>query len=196
MFYTKIRSIAQHLLRMLFRVKVIGKEHVPSQGPAVICANHISNLDPPVVGGFIDTREIHFMAKEELFRIPFIGKIITKLNAFPVKRGGGDSGAVKHAIRLLRNGHVLGIFPEGTRSKSGELGKAHVGAALIAIKGKAPMIPVAIIGPYRLFRQTKVIIGEPIDTVTFSEGKAGTDAANELTELVMLRIKQMIDHHR
>ncbi|MFC7442149.1 lysophospholipid acyltransferase family protein [Laceyella putida] len=195
MLYTLIRGFARFLLNILYRVEVKGERHIPTQGPVVLCANHISNFDPPLVGAFI-TRQIHFMAKDELFRIPILARFLRELNAFPVKRGAGDSAAVKNAIRLLRDGQMLGIFPEGTRSKTGELGKAHIGAALIALKGKAPIVPVAIIGPYRLFRPVKMVIGQPIDVTPYTEGKVSAETANELTDLVMHQIQQMLNEHR
>jgi 1-acyl-sn-glycerol-3-phosphate acyltransferase len=161
----------------------------------MICANHISNLDPPLVGCAMQ-RKIHFMAKEELFKIPILAPIIRTLGAFPVKRGGGDHQALKTSIQLLKNGQVLGIFPEGTRSKTGELGKAHSGAALIALKANSPVVPVAIIGSYRLFRSIKVIFGKPIDVTPYTQGKIGTEQASALTECIMVQIRQMIEQHR
>lgn len=195
MLYTTMRALVRFLLFLLYRIDVEGKENIPDQGSAVICSNHISNLDPPLVGASI-ARQIHFMAKDELFRIPIIARFLRALNAFPVKRGEGDAAAVKNAIRLLRNGQMLGIFPEGTRSKTGELGKAHIGAALIALKGKAPIVPVAIIGPYRLFRRVKLVIGEPIDVTPYTQGKVTSETASELTDQLMRKIGQMVSAHR
>jgi 1-acyl-sn-glycerol-3-phosphate acyltransferase len=122
--------------------------------------------------------------------------MIRALGAFPVKRGAGDRQAIKRSIQILKENKILGIFPEGTRSKNGKLGKAHIGAALIAIKAGVPIVPVAIIGPYRLFRPVRIVFGQPIDVTLFTKGKSGTEAAAELTDLVMSEIQRLLDQHR
>ncbi|MGA8943017.1 MAG: lysophospholipid acyltransferase family protein [Thermoactinomyces sp.] len=165
-------------------------EHIPEKGPVVFCCNHISNLDPPLLA--VSTkRKVHFMAKAELFRVPVLGGLVRSLGAFPVKRGAGDRQALKKAIQLLQEGHTVGIFPEGTRSKTGEMGQFHVGAALIALKGEAPIVPAAICGSYRLFRPIKIVFGPPVDITPFLKEKAGTATARKVTELVVSEIRSL-----
>lgn len=195
MLYVLSRQLIRIIFALFFRWKVEGLHHIPHTGPLMICANHIGNLDPPLVGCALP-RKVHFMAKEELFRVPVFSWLLPMLGAFPVKRGEGDRQALKHSMQLLKEGKVLGIFPEGTRSKTGELGKAHFGAALIALKTNSPIVPVAIIGPYRLFRPIRIIFGEPIDVTPYTQGKVGTEVAGEVTERVMEQIKQMIEQTR
>lgn len=106
----------------LYRIKVVGKENIPADGPVIICSNHISNVDPPVVG-ITSSRNIYFLAKEELFKNPLIGGILKKVHAFPIKRGMRDRNALRKGLDILKEGHALGLFPEGTRQKSGEIGQ-------------------------------------------------------------------------
>jgi len=117
----------------------------------------------PVIIGCLLKRQIHFMAKEELFYNPIFGFILRKLNAFPVKRGTADRKAIKKALEVLNNNQVLGIFPEGTRSKDGKLKEPEPGVALIAAKSKkAVLVPAAIIGNYKLFSRIDVRLGKPM----------------------------------
>src|SRR5690606_27525178 len=127
------------------RLEAKGLENIPESGPVILCANHISNFDPPVVGIPVN-RKVHYMAKQELFNIPGFGWLIHKLGAFPVKRGGVSKESIRLSIQLLKDGNVLGIFPEGTRKNAGGMGKK--GAAMLAIKAQATVIPVGIVGSY------------------------------------------------
>ncbi|MBA4543121.1 MULTISPECIES: 1-acyl-sn-glycerol-3-phosphate acyltransferase [Thermoactinomyces] len=195
MLYASLRIAVRSFFSFFYRWKVEGVHHIPKEGPVVICANHISNLDPPLLGAAMD-RRIHFMAKQELFRIPLFSMLIRVLGAFPVKRGSGDLQALKQALRLLQEEKVLGIFPEGTRSRDGKLGRAHTGAALIALRAGAPVVPAAIIGPYRLFRPVRIIFGQPIEVTSPAREKIGMKEAAALTDRIMNEIKQMIDQHR
>ncbi|MGG0668227.1 lysophospholipid acyltransferase family protein [Sporosarcina koreensis] len=176
----------------LYRVKVIGKENFPSEGGVLLCTNHIDNLDPPVVG-MTCPRTVHFMAKEELFNVPLLKTVLPKVNAFPVKRGMSDREAFRKALKLLRGGNVVGMFPEGTRSKTGELGKGLAGAGFFALKGDADVVPCAIIGPYKPFRTLRVIYGKPIDMAPYRESKA---SAEEVTEVIMSEIRILLEQHK
>lgn len=159
MSYKIFRALLKAIYRVLFRIEAKGIENIPAEGPVIIASNHISLLDPPAVGILID-RQVRFMAKEELFKIPVLGFLIRSFGAFPVKRGGVSKDAIKSAISLLRSGEVMGIFPEGTRS-SGAAG-AKKGTAMIAIRSEAIIIPTAIIGEYKPFRKMYVMYGKPV----------------------------------
>lgn len=145
MIYTLVKNLFKILFTIFLRLKVEGTENIPKDGPLVIASNHLSLLDPPVLGTAA-TRKVHFMAKEELF-VPVLGTIYKILGAFPVRRGGADRAAIKHGIDILESGQVLAIFPEGTRSKTGELGKAQPGALMMASKAKATIVPACIMVP-------------------------------------------------
>jgi 1-acyl-sn-glycerol-3-phosphate acyltransferase len=194
-YYIVFRRLFRMLFLVLYRWQVVGAEHIPKEGPVILCANHISLWDPPLLGAGIE-RQVHFMAKEELFRIPVISFFIKKFGAFPVKRGAGDRNAIRTALKLLEEGKIFGIFPEGTRSKTGEPGAGMTGVAMFALKSNAAVIPVAIVGPYKLFRPIKIVYGQPIDLSEQRDGKGGSEALKETTDLIMRHIKELLDQHR
>ena len=143
-----MRSLAAACFRLLFRLEVRGAEHVPAIGPAMIVANHSSALDPPLIA-VVTPRPLHFMAKAELFRVPLFGRLIHAVNARPVRREQGDSGALRNALRVLNMGHALLVFPEGTRGSEGVLREGRPGAGLLAVLSGAPVVPAYIEGTGR-----------------------------------------------
>lgn len=167
MFYSILAIVLRFLFKLFFKAEVKGVENIPNDGAVILAANHISNFDPPLLGSF-SSRPVHFMAKIELFQNKIFAAIISVLYAFPVKRGEADKGAIKQATNLLKNNEVLGIFPEGTRSKTGEVGKGEVGVALLAGMTKAAVVPVAITGTNKMlsekekFPKLKLVFGKPI----------------------------------
>jgi len=132
------------------------------------------------------------MAKEELFRVPVLKSILPNVKAFPVKRGMSDRGALRTGLALLKEGEVLGLFPEGTRSKTGEIGKGLAGAGFFALRSDAKIIPCAIIGPYKLFGKLRVVYGKPIDFTELKKEKISVEAA---TEIIMNEIKKLTETH-
>lgn len=159
--YKLLRCIIRLLFNILYRVSVIGTIELSDNIGYMICSNHINMFDPVFIACFTD-RQISFMGKKELFDKPIIGSIFRKLGAFPVDRGKGDIEALKIAIDVLKSNNVMSMFPEGTRSKTGELGEFKRGAALIASRAEVPIIPVKIEGNYRLFSKMILKIGEPL----------------------------------
>lgn len=147
---------------MLFRWRVIGAENVPRSGPLVLAGNHFSTWDPPLMGCSV-RRPVSFIAKEELFRFRPFGWVLRNVHAVPIKRGQADIANLKRMLETLQKGGVLGMFPEGTRQRSGELGAPQPGVAWLAHKCDAPVVPMAIIGPYRLWQPLTVRIGAPLD---------------------------------
>ncbi|MGE6489860.1 lysophospholipid acyltransferase family protein [Paenisporosarcina sp. NPDC076898] len=190
--YQFAKSLVWTALNPVYRFDIKGLEHFPKTGGILICANHIDALDPPVVG-ITAPRPVHFMAKEELFNAPVLKPLLPKLNAFPVKRGLSDREALRRALAILKGGDVMGIFPEGTRSKNGELGKGFSGAGFFALKGDADVVPCAIVGPYKLFKRVKVVYGEPIIMQPYRERKASAD---EVTTVIMERIQQLLNENK
>ena len=157
----------------LFRVmgwSIQGLENFPAEGPAILAINHQSMWDPIVAAASVP-RNVYFMGKEELFSIPVFGRLIRTLGAFPVKRGQGDMNAIRQSLAILKDGRVLGLFPEGTRSKTGELQKGQPGMVLLMERGKAPVIPVKVYGTRKLLTKgwgkIAVVIGKPITAQGF-----------------------------
>ncbi len=175
-----------------YRIKVIGKENFPKEGGVLLCTNHIDNFDPPVVG-ITCPRPVHFMAKEELFEMPVLKSILPKVKAFPVKRGMSDRKAMRNALSLLKEGKVVGLFPEGTRSRDGELQKGLAGAGFFALRGNANVMPCAIIGPYKPLKPLKVVYGKPIDMTLYREQKASPE---EVTAVIMKEIRKLIEANK
>jgi len=133
---------------------VEGLEHAPRQGPYILVSNHCSNLDPPFIGaavGHHTGRVIHFMAKYEIRHWPLVGWLARSSGVFFVRRGEGDRAAQRIAMRHLAAGQPIGLFPEGTRARDGQLHEAKLGAALIAIRSGVPLLPVGISGSGRIF---------------------------------------------
>ena len=140
---------------------------MPQEGAVILAANHMSNWDPPILATFLD-RPVSYMAKQELFEVPVFGAAITRCHAFPIRRGAADRAAIKMAVKILKLGKCVGVFPEGTRSKDGRLQKPGAGVALIAAMTGVPVVPAAIIGTNRIFSKgcwfprLKVVYGKPI----------------------------------
>lgn len=181
-------------LKVLYRLNIEGREHVPERKPFIICANHICWLDPLAVGAALPARyKIHFMGKKELFKNFFFSFILKKAYAFPVNREEADYGAIKKALQLLKNGQVLGLFPEGSRSKNGKIQKAFNGAALIANHSGVPILPVLIVGPYRLFRPVRLHIGEPfaLPPLNYEQREQKKEQLGEMSSMIMQNISSL-----
>ncbi len=170
MMYAFLRKCAKLFYVIKYKITVIGKENIPDmKGGYIVASNHVSNNDPPVVG-ITFKGKFNFMAKEELFqKNKFFTWIITKMGAFPVKRGAKDGAqAIEKALESLKSGRIFVIFPEGTRSKDGTLGRAKSGVTIIAAKAKAPVVPVFIkYGRKRFRRRIQVSIGEMMPAEKF-----------------------------
>ncbi|GIM48214.1 1-acyl-sn-glycerol-3-phosphate acyltransferase [Collibacillus ludicampi] len=192
MLYVAFRSLFRLLFKVVYRWRIEGRENVPTSGAVVVCSNHISLLDPPLLGASLE-RQVFFMAKEELFRIPVISFLIRRFGAFPVKRGAGDRAALRTALSILQRGDVLGIFPEGTRSKTGRLGKPQSGVSLLAIKGNAVVVPAAIIGPFRMFRPIRIVFGKPIDLSQYRDQKLTSAFLDEVSLKIMDEIRALME---
>lgn len=191
-FYDFAKSVVSGVFKPLYRIEAIGVENFPKEGGVLLCSNHIHNFDPIVVG-IMAPRPVHYMAKEEIFRVPVLGNVVRNCNAFPVKRGFGDREALRAGLKILKEGNVFGLFPEGTRSKTGKLGKGLSGAGFFALRSDAFVLPCAVIGPYKSFNKLKVVYGKPID---ISEMRAAKASADEVTELIMSEIQKLINEHQ
>ena len=139
------------IYKFVFKGLLIGRENIPREGSFIVVSNHGSLLDPPLLGHALD-RNISFMAKEELFKIPFLGFVIKACGAYPVKRGIADKNTIKTACKKLSDNNCIGIFIDGTRQKNGRVNKPKQGAALLAFKNQKLLLPVAIVNSHRLIR--------------------------------------------
>jgi len=139
------------IYKFVFRGYLIGRENIPQKDSFIVVSNHGSLLDPPLLGHALG-RNISFMAKAELFKVPCLGFIIRACGAYPVKRGIADKNTIKTACKKLSNDNCIGIFIDGTRQKNGRVNKPKQGAALLAFKNQKLLLPVAIVNSHRLIR--------------------------------------------
>lgn len=173
------RGIFTIIYKGWYGTKVYGRENVPKTGPAIIAPNHKSNNDPPICGYAIP-RHPSFMAKEELFVKPISRWFCRWLGAFPVKRGTVDKIAIRHAMGILKEGELLGIFPEGGRYRKPGVGRFHDGAASLALRTGVPIIPVALIGTDKMEKnKTAAVIGKPIVVAKAKPTAEAIAAVNE-----------------
>jgi 1-acyl-sn-glycerol-3-phosphate acyltransferase len=184
--YEFFRVVLRILFSLLFRLRAEGLHNIPKDGPVIMCCNHISNIDPPLLGSPFE-RKIYYMAKEELFKIPVLGWIIPRIGAFPVKRGGVSKESIRNALNLLSEGKMIGVFPEGTRNSKVPAKK---GAAVLALRSEAVIVPAAIIGNYSLFNPMIIRYGEPIKMDEFRSQSDG-DSSEQVTAEIMKAINRL-----
>lgn len=206
--FVVLRAFLLLLCRILLGLRIRGIRNVPKEGPLLVVANHLHNADPVIVS-IATPRPVHYMAKEELMRVPVIGRVIRFGGAFPIARGKADRQAIRRAVATLDQGIAVGMFPEGTRSRTWEMKPALTGAGLVAMMGKARILPVAVTGTETLpFNGAKgrrsgagkpfwqrlprvvVTFGEPFEIpATESGGRMNAEAA---TELMMRRVAALL----
>lgn len=189
--YRAVVTIIRPFVRILYRLKVVGLENIPAEDGVIICPNHTSNADPVVLAVSLK-RQIYFMAKAELFKNKFLGKLFRMVGAFPVERGKGDTSAIDSAEKILKNGEQLGLFIEGTRSKTDDFLRPKTGCAMIAYKTGATIVPVCITGAnehkLKILKKNVISIGEPIKVnqlnVKEGTGKEFRDASRFIMESI------------
>ncbi len=184
------------IYKFVFKGRLIGKDNIPKRDSFIMVSNHGSLLDPPLLGHALG-RNISFMAKAELFKIPFLGFIIKACGAYPVKRGIADKNTIKIACKKLSNDNSIGIFIDGTRQKNGRVNKPKQGAALLAFKNQKLLLPVAIVNSHRLIRFkfciplfSKIVIkvGKPVQPPQSSS----RDDLHSVTMLLQDKINNLI----
>ena len=193
-FYDVAKVIVSGIVRTAFRVRVVGAEHVPLTGPLIVAANHISNFDPPLLGVAMP-RQIWYMAKKELFAIPVLGPVISRLGAFSVDRQAGGTAALRAALRMLKEGRAVGMFPEGGRNVEGDK-EVKSGVAFLAAASGAPVVPAAIVGTrgLRPFRRVTVAFGEPLRVTRRREAQG--DDLEKWSDEIMQRIRALEESNR
>lgn len=178
-------------MSLIFRVKISGSENVPADGAFILCSNHLSNWDPPLLQGFVK-RRIYFMAKDELFHIFGLGLVLKLIKAIPVKRSGSDIAAIKAAIKVLKDDEVLGIFPTGQREMVKGEGEVKGGVAMLAIKTERPVLPVHISASYKLFSRITLNIGKPcIYSLPEGQRKANPDDIDRISKQIYSSIREL-----
>lgn len=192
MLYRVLVTLVRGVGRVLFRFRKPDNSLVPKENGILVCANHPSWRDPIFVAISLN-RQLTFMAKKELFRFKPFARLISALGAFPIDRGGNDLTAIKTAIRLLKNGSALLLFPQGTRSMASDHTDGKNGAVRLAIMTGAKILPVGISENTRLFSKATVRLGTPIDYSEY-QGKHLTDQDyTQLTEKLMKDIYSLVD---
>ena len=176
-FYYLTRGVLRVIFRTGFELEVRGQEHVPTRGGCIVASNHVSYLDPPVLGAACPRRLV-FMARTTLFKPPLLGAFMRGVHVIPLKRGEGDVEAMREAVTRIHAGDAVAIFPEGTRQLSGTLGTAKRGVGLLAAAARVPIVPALLtgtcealppVGPQRLHRaKIRVAFGPAIPYTTSS----------------------------
>ncbi|MCL2564740.1 MAG: 1-acyl-sn-glycerol-3-phosphate acyltransferase [Defluviitaleaceae bacterium] len=192
MLYRFGQSILSLLFNTIYDIKIIGDENLPKSGAVIVCANHISALDPVLLGVFL-RRPICFMAKHELFDIKLFGFIITKLGAFPVNRDAVEITTLKKALEVLKSGQVMGIFSQGGRLDTVNEDEGKAGVALFAVKSGAPVVPVGIKGSFKPFSRLTVSIGKPMSFKEYEGQKLRTPELSKLTKEIMVEVKKLAE---
>jgi 1-acyl-sn-glycerol-3-phosphate acyltransferase len=200
--------LARFILSALARVRVSGLENLPTDGPLIVVANHLSNADPPLVAGWLTPalgRQMNILAKEQIF-VPVIGGILRRLGATPVKAGGSDIVAYRVARGVLDRGEVLCIFPEGTRSQTGMLAEPRPGVAMLATRSAVPILPVGVSGTDRflgrgqrfprLGARIELRVGKPF-TLSLDPSQSRREQMSAASDEIMRRIAALVDErHR
>jgi 1-acyl-sn-glycerol-3-phosphate acyltransferase len=194
--FRMIQILLMSIFALLYRVKRIDFDKIPRKGKLILCSNHISYLDPVIIAAYAP-RCIYFMAKKELYNNRFLGSLVSFLNAFPVNRRTLDRRTISTSFDILKDGNVLGLFPEGTRSTDGILRKGKKGMGFIAAHSKTPVVPVAITGANKIvqkphkriyFPKIKIIAGEVIDVKDILRKNSKKEAITIIVEKTMQEI--------
>lgn len=194
--YRTMRGLFRIFFRLYGRWEIIGRENVPATGPVIVAPNHVSYVDPPLVGSGLK-RECRFMGRHDLWNTKILAWLMPRIGAFPVHRGKMDRQAIRLGLEALEQGYVLVIFPEGARSDDGTLQKGELGTALFVQKSGAPVVPAAVIGAYEMLPshankpkrvKLKVVYGKPL---TFEKGVT----REEILRKIMRAIAELLTQY-
>ena len=203
-FYWPGTAIIGLVARLLWGARVEGSEHIPSEGPFILVGNHSSNLDPLILGWAVGNRSgrmIHFMAKAEMLRWPVLGWLATQSAVFFVRRGEGDRSAQRFALEALAAGRPIALHPEGTRSRDGHVKAGKSGAAFLAMRSGAPLLPAGIAGTQKIFpggskiphaSRITIRLGEPFTLPHVPDGRIDRATLAAGTERIMAAIAELL----
>jgi 1-acyl-sn-glycerol-3-phosphate acyltransferase len=202
MIYLFFRSLVRVIATVVLgrRLRIEGVENVPRRGPALVVGNHIGNAEPPLTGVYIPRLDVYYMAKSEYFRRRWLGWLFRKNHTFPVVRHSADRAALRHALQILREGHVLLVYPEGTRTQPGAPAQPHAGAGFIARHSGAPIVPVASWGSENVIPRGSWLPRRADVTLRFGEafylpahGRDGRPLSNQgASEYMMERVLALL----
>ena len=182
MFYKVLKVIVKPIFYLIFCIKIVHKERLRYEGGMILIANHRSNFDP-IFMHLVVKPKVQLMAKQELFKNPMLRWLVTALGAFPVERGRGDLGAIKNAFKILRSGGTLGIFPEGTRTRTDHMRPFQHGVAIL---------PIYFAKTFRPFRRNPIIVGEPIQMQDVLEAKlSNTEDVKQMTNYLFEKMQEL-----
>lgn len=193
--------VTRVVFTLFFRIKIRGQENIPREGGFILASNHLSYLDPPMVGTWVP-RQVYFMAKQELFKNPILRSLITRTNALPLRRGTIDRVALDMCVDTLKAGYVLTVFPEGTRAKEGHFLKPKPGIGMIAVRAGCPIVPVFIDGSNRLLDcllgryRLRISYGQPLAADWIKAFEPTKESYVEIAETVMERIGTLKKGHQ
>ena len=194
MIYKIIRSIILALMFIFYRIKITGRENVPKDGPLIMTGNHTHSFDALPMLFLITKRKVRLISKKELFKNKLIGWLFKTMGAFPVDRSNPrDIEAYKTASGVLKEKGVLGIFFQGTRSQDAEMKDAKNGVALFALKERAPILPFALVGTYKLFTSVTLTIGEPIYLDEYYGQKIKTELLSKVVKQIAEKVAALRD---
>jgi 1-acyl-sn-glycerol-3-phosphate acyltransferase len=201
MFFRLGRLLFRIFFRAFCRARVVGADSCPRHGPLILAPNHVSYLDPPLVGCAVP-RPVWFMAKHELFKIPVLGPILPHVHAFPVRRGRADRAALRKAEALINEGKAVVVFPEGARQLDGDLGSPELGIGFIALRTRAPVLPIGLIGSNEALPSHSILprparievrVGPPLMFPDLYGRRADRAALEEVGRRVMAALRELLD---
>lgn len=186
--------VATPFVRFFFPTKFIGKKNIP-KGACILVSNHTSNVDAANLATHTWEKK-YYLAKKELFKSKFIGAIVKSWGAIPIDRNGNDLSAIKESLKVLKKGKKLVIFPEGTRNNNEnmELGEVKQGAAMLAIKGKVPVVPMFVLKKPKFWRRNKVFVGEPFELSDFYGKKLSSEELAAASKIIEDKINNLREY--
>jgi 1-acyl-sn-glycerol-3-phosphate acyltransferase len=197
--YNIFYNLAKILAKTFYSMKVIHPERMIEEGPLILAVNHSSYFDPPLAG-ICSKRAVYYLARKNLLEWPILGPLFPQMNVIPVERDGNDMSALRGLIKKIKDGNGIVLFPEGTRSKDGNLQSAKAGIGLIIAKTQAPVLPMRIFGAYEAFpkgtrglklTKIKVVLGEPIYLTKEDVEPATRETYQKLSNRVMEAIAKL-----
>ncbi|MBQ7500896.1 MAG: 1-acyl-sn-glycerol-3-phosphate acyltransferase [Clostridia bacterium] len=196
-FYKRMYNRFARIIRRIYKVDVKGAENIPETGGVILAPNHLSNRDVYIIAASV-SRQVRYVAKESLFRVPILSSLIRALGAIPIKRGAGDVGAIKATIKLLNEGEMMGIYPQGTRyiGVDPRTTEPKSGIGLIAYRTRVPIVPVCIwTKNFRIipFRKVHIRIGEPIYYTDEDFGKGSKEDYERIAKDTFDKITGMLE---